>query len=261
MSHYKYASWVKGLYLQLAKEEECSDPNFHESSLHTFFTREESKYKLKTLYAIAQAKSDTNLTSPLLEMKALNILQLLLTQIEDHYPNYGSVRKKELTRALDQFKKATNRLFETLNCTHSFHSFDLIEGAPAMWNSKPISSMNEHEAELSVALKAFWEKNTHRVLLEYADRVESLGTGNPYFLVNNREPTNTQVKIRLAVYVLIAMVGLEAAKNIDNIGAFITHLIIISSPENENLDRSDVSKQINTAIKICEDRGIPITME
>ncbi len=57
------------------------------------------------------------------------------------------------------------------------------------------------------------------------------------------------------------MVGLEAAKNIDNIGAFITHLIIISSPENENLDRNDVSKQINTAIKICEDRGIPITME
>ena len=137
----KYANWVEDIFLQLLEEEESSDQRFHESSLYRFFTRDDSKHKLKTLYAIAQAKSDTALTPQLLKLEAFDILRILLHEMEHHYTRYQSVRKKDLARALDQFKKATNNLFDTLNHTHSSHAFDLIEGAPAIWVSKPTSNM------------------------------------------------------------------------------------------------------------------------
>ena len=97
--------------------------------------------------------------------------------------------------------------------------------------------------------------------MEYSDRVESLGTGDKYFLVNNREPTTSQIRVRLAVYLIIALCDLETIKQIDNIGAFITHLLVISSSEFEDIDRNDVNKLIKTAIEICETHGQPILME
>lgn len=261
MLEHRYAGWVEGIFLQLVTEEESSDKSFQDSSLYRFFTRDDSKHKLKTLYSIAQAKSSTPLTSPVLELEAFEVLRILLNEMEHHYVRYRTVNKKELTRSLDQFEKAANNLCDVLDFTHSYHAFDLIEDAPAMWVSKSTSNMSDHEVELIEALKKFWTKTTRQVFLEYSNRARTLGTGNPYYLVNNREPTTSQLKIRLSIYLIIALVGLEAIGKIEKLGAFITHLMVILSPEFEDLERNDVNKLIKTAIKICDLHGQPITME
>lgn len=261
MSKHKYANWVKGVFLQLVKEEQSSNQSFHKSSLFRFFTRDDSKYKVKTLCAIAQAKSDVHLTSPVLELEALEILRVLLHEMEHDCTRHKSIGKKDHTRAVNQFRKAAHTLASTLDFTHSYHAHDLIKDAPAMWVGSPTSSMGIHQVELTESIKTFWGKTALQVLLEYADKVESLGTGNQYYLVNNREPTQAQFKIRLCVYLVIAMVDLKNIGSIKNLGALITHLMIILSPEYENLERNDVNKLLKTAISICEVHGQPITME
>jgi hypothetical protein len=261
MSNRRYASWVKGGYLLWAEDEEYKNQEFHESAMHDFLTREESKTNLATLSAIAQIQSNSILTTPINEYKSLEIADLLQHEIEHHYERYGSIRKKELNRAVDQFRKASTRLCNTLNYTHSYRASELIEDAPDIWKGNPTTDMDEHDKNLTESLKVFWGKTVEQVLLEYADRVEFLGTGNHYFLINNREPTTSQIKIRLTIYLVIAMIDIDATEEIEGIGALITHMMIISSTEYEELNVDDVNKQVITAIKICKEHGKPITIK
>ncbi len=256
MTEYKYASWVKGEYLHWVKDEQYLNKCFHELNIYTFLTREDSKPKLKTLNAIADSIQPPSFAY----MEALDIADWLLNEIEDHYEHHGAARKKELTSSLNQFRKATNSLFESLGCVHSHTSFDLIKDAPAMWVSEPLSTMDEHSRELTKALKAFWEKSAHQVLLEYADQIESLGTGDPHFLVNNREPTPSQARVRLAVYLIIAIIGLESTKELTGLAPLIATLVDLTFEDKDPLCPIDVSRQITTAIKLCESHGMPITM-
>ncbi len=253
MTEFKYASWVKGEYLYWVKDEQYSNKCFHELNIHTFLTREDSKPKLKTLHAIAESIQSPTFSG----MEALDIADCILDQIEHYYQPPGAAQKKELTSALKQFRKATNNLFEALGYIHSSNAHHLIKGAPAMLGSKAdLTNMDEHKRELTKALKVFWDKSAHQVLLEYADQIESLGTGNPHFLVNNRPPTESQARVRLAVYLIISMIGIEATRGLTGLAPLIATLVDLTFEDKDPLCPRDVKKQIRTAIALCETHGI-----
>ena len=103
---------------------------------------------------------------------------------------------------------------------------------------------------------SFWDKTALHILLEFADKIESLTSGNPYYVVNNRAPTITQARIQEAVYFIIDLIGVSATQRLVGLPDLIVHLIDLVN-ENDNDDKEehaklcpkDVSQQIKSYIK------------
>ncbi len=264
MTQYKYANWVKGEYLQWAREQQDGDENFKKRRIYQFLRNGYSEPTLKTLRAIAEVGP----TSKIIDIKqfpaiigtdALEIADTLLDQLDSYYLDFDintkKVPKKQLTPVLDQFRKATNKLFDTIDYTHIYKASDLISGAPDMLVSGTnIENMCRDKKALTIALKSFWEKTAHQALLDFADEIESLGDGNPYYVMNNRAPSPNQAKIQLAVYLILDMIGVDATKTLSGLADLIVYLMDLNNENNKAEDDvqlcpRDVAPQIKAIIE------------
>ncbi len=263
MSNYKYADWVVDGYLEWAKNKQKSIDDsptikalpqlgFHSYPIHAFLTRDDSKTKLKTLRLI----SELNKKQAEYGDNEIDIAFNLCSLVEDPYVNkYGAARTKEVTSALALFRKATNKLFNSIEDIHNNRSVDLIEGVPdALFHSQKLKRIQDERLnKLIASLEAFDKKSTKQVFLDFADNIESLGTGNPYYLVSGKEPTKAQNKIRTLIYHLMYMVGPETIKDIRGLAPLITHIVDITSPDDDELCPRDVDRQIQTTIRKYEE--------
>ncbi len=263
MSEYKYASWVIDDYLNWAKNKQqnidsCTTVKiypklgFKSYPMYLFLTRDDSKSKLRALRLIAEANEDQDRYGS----NELDIVFNLCSLVEDPYLNkYGAARLKEVTSALSLFRKATKNLFNAIEGIHSNRSADLIEGVPeALFQKHKLKQIqDERLQELMTSLEAFDEKSLQQVFLDFADSVESIGTGNPYYLVSGKEPTKAQNKVRTLVYHIMHMVGLETTKDIRGLAPLITHIVDITSPDDDELCSRDADRQIQTTIRKYEE--------
>ena len=257
MAEYKYASWVKGEYLNWANKEQrtvdypcgvkhfIEDP-FKNDPVYTFLSREDSKPKLTTLKSI----SNLCVLNGGYEYSVLKLAANLLHYMETYGFTFRSAKKKEVSSSLKQFRKATDNLFDSISNIYGNNPLDLIDGVPRNFLGRffyPDAESNLFK-DLISALDSFQKKTTHQILVEFSDTVEQLGTGNPYFLVNNRAPTENQMRVRILVKYLIKLIGFEPTKDLRGLAPLITHLVDIRSTEPEPLCPRDVSRQIKTAL-------------
>ena len=262
MSDLRLAGWVKGEYLEWVKKHQqkmdeflpTNGPqifSFANSPIYRFLSREDSGHKFKTIITIAKlSKWDED---PVIN--ELSILNHFVSEAEYPYDkDYGAARKKEVTSAIDLFRKATNKLFRAIDSIHNNHPFELIEdiGEPYFRTPSSGAIKDENTRKFKAALEVFEKKTTHQILLDFVDNIEQLGTGNPYYLVNNKQPTESQAKVRTLIYHIIDMIGLEATKELRGIAPLIAHIVDITSPENDPLCPRDVSRQVNTTIEVYE---------
>jgi len=250
MDDYKYAPWVKGEYLEWAKNTQsniddpqviriCPELGFSKHPMYAFLTRPDSEPKLSTLLNISNMYDKEDLS-------VLDIAFRLITSIEMPILKSGNAIKEDTERAIKQFRKATNRLFDTIQNIYGDHPIDLILSSNPKIDKDTIRKFNE--------LNLFRFKTTRDVLLDFADHVESLGTGNPYYLVGHKAATESQHKIRSVTYLIIDMIGPEATRKLEGLGSLIAHLVMTTLDSTYDLNSQDVSKQANTAIDIYESR-------
>ena len=257
MNKYRYASWVQGEHLAWVKDQHYLYKDFAQHITHKLLTREDFKPKLKTLDAIAKLVHD-----PCFGINTgLDVASFLLNHIEDYHEYHPTARKKEVTSAFKQVRKSINNLFEVMGGVASNHSFDLIEGAPLIWQENYGLELDDHTKLLLKALKVFWHKSAHQVLLEYIDKLESEGTANPFFSANNRQLSISQIRVRWATFLVIMLTDIEVTKNLTGLAPLVATLVDLTFENKDPLCPMDVDKQIKTAIKICEKNGAPITME
>lgn len=296
MSEYKYASWVKGEYLLWAKDnpkikfcpkkeaikkalkrEQRDDVRKElEKALNkppklptiaTFLQNGYSEPYLETLREIAKAEptaKNINLeASPgYIGYRALEITDTLLNQLEglllDYDINYKKINKDHISTELDQFRRIIKKLHNALHATHIFKASDLIDGAPdILVTDTNLERMCNEKKALTIALRSFWDKTALHVLLEFADKIESLTSGNPYYVVNNRPPTITQARIQEAVNFIIDLIGVSATQRLTGLPDLIVHLIDLinkngNQEEHAKLCPKDVSPKIKSYIKKYE---------
>lgn len=250
MPEYKYASWVKGEYLTWAKRKQCDidepyiakhypELSFEKHPIYTFLSRPLSEKKLSTLKTIASLYDTAKLSE-------LDIAFHLITYIDEPMLKSHGAHKEKTKRAIEQFKKATNRLFDSIQGIYGDHPIDLILSSNPKVDKSTIQKFND--------LNLFRFKTTRDVLLDFADHVESLGTGNPYYLVGHKAPTESQYKIRSVTYNIIEMIGPKATRELEDLGSLIAHIVMTTLDSNHDLNSQDVSKQATTAIDIYESR-------
>lgn len=261
MSEYKYASWVKGDYLEWAKKEQIKvdypcgikshfESPFKQDPIYTFLTRIDSSHKLVTLKTIAELCVHNGGH----KYSELELAANMLHYIETYGFKFGSGRKKEISSALKQFRKATNNLLDAVDEIYTNNPLDLIENIPRGFLNRLVHGYTENEKIQGImdSLEVFQNKTTRQVLLEFADLIEGLETGNPYFLVNKGAPSECQMQVRILVLFTKNLIGLDALKELKGLAPLITHFIEIRSSKNESPSTGDIERQIQTAIKILE---------
>ena len=275
MNNLKFASWVSGRYLDwinnnLKTSYDCLEdelkPHFDEIYFVPiqFFSREDSKNKLKTLITINEHRIEHELTvknDRYSHVKSdLDVLsELIFIAHWDGY-QHGTTTKKDFYSSIANFKKATDKLFNTIDSRYKSFSWDLVDGLDKQFFNLPSPETIENKSLRATVeiLNNFFLKSPHQVLIEFADHIESIGTADPHYSVNNREATESQLKIRKMLFCIASLIGIEATKRLKGIGPLITHLIVIALPDQENLCVRDVNRQIKNAINLCETHGIPI---
>jgi hypothetical protein len=264
MNQYKYAAWVKGDYLTWAKKEQMKvdypcgvkshiESAFEDDPVYSFLSRTDSEAKLSTLKNIAALC----IQNGGYKYTELELAANMLHYMETYGRKFGSAKKKDVTSALKQFRKATNNLFDAVNEIYGNNPLDLIENIPRGFLNRLVDGYTENEKIQKVmeSLGIFQNKTTKQVLLEFSDRIEGLGTGNSYFLVNKGAPSESQMQIRILVLYTRDLIGLNAVKELTGFAPLIAHFVEIRSPTNMLLSSGDVSRQIKTAINILESMG------
>jgi hypothetical protein len=253
MTGYKYASWVKGEYLVWAKEQQNLNENFSETNMYQFLKNGYSEPVLKTLRVIAEAEPTSKLINlkyfpAYTGIKALEIADTLLHLIEHECLDTKKVQKKSINPTLNQFRNATNKLFNLLHSTHIYKASDLIEGAPDMLvTGTNIESMCKDKAALTLALTSFWGKTAHQVLLDFADEVEAMTNEKRYFVVNKKDSIQRKTRVGFAVGIIIDMVGIDAIKELNGLADLIIYFIeFIDNDTAAPLCNREVNRQIKS---------------
>ena len=218
---------------------------------------------MKTLKAIhelhiQQNKSINTLSHDHIKHE-LDILNELLFIADWSGYKHGTAIKKDFNKSIQDFRDATNRLFAHTGTRFHDYGFMLVKDLDPRFGVLP-THINLEDNDLNTAINVlsnFLLKPTREIFLEFADHIESLGSSDIHYSINNKEATEIQLKVRKMLFSIASLIGIEATKELKGIGPLITQLIVIAQPEYENLSVRGVNRQIKTAIKLCESHGIP----